>query len=51
VLAAQVGEGLSLILIGLQIYQILQDIKRDAEIHALTRSVKRLKDTVDSRQF
>ena len=48
---AQVGEALSLILIALQIYQILQDIKRDSEIHALTRLTKRLKDTVDSRQF
>lgn len=49
--AETANEALSVILVAMQIYQIREDMKRDAEIQKCRTIVQKMKDTVDSRQF
>ena len=49
--AQTASEVLSVVLVAMQIYQINEDMKRDAEIRKCREVMQKMKDTVDSRQF
>lgn len=49
--AQTASEALSVVLVAMQIYQIREDMKRDAEIQKCRIIMQRMKDTVDSQQF